>query len=310
MKEDYCFGCINMKCTYPEPIVGEMKSSHEISTHRVELKELRPVPTKKIITPTDVLALVKEMGDYDREYFTVIHLDTKNRVIGIENISKGTLNAALVHPREVSKGAILNNAAGVILIHNHPSGIPEPSREDDLIVSRLIQGFSLLGIDVLDGIIIGKEGYYSYKEVGKLPDKGTGTGDKVMEEKDDKCSIALKAAMSTVKEYCEEEGETEVDIGGVKIRVLAPETVMQVMEEPDLTYEQRVKAIQESSWATGEAEGLCGKLFGAPRGSEEFEKCVERVSRRLAEGMVGRTTKQSINKERREERISSEKMWD
>ncbi len=106
-----------------------------------------------------------------------------------------------------------------------------------------------------------------------------------MESPDDKCSIALKAAMSVIGEHCKQ-GETEVDIDGVKIKVLAPETVMQVREEPGLTYEQRVKAIQESSWAMGEAEGLCGKLFGATRGSEEFEKCVERVSRRLAEGMI------------------------
>lgn len=107
--------------------------------------------------------------------------------------------------------------------------------------------------------------------------------------------------ISTIKDYCGEEGETEVDIDGVKIKVLAPETVMQVREESGLTYEQRVKAIQESAWGRGEAEGLCGKLFGAPRGSEEFEKCVERVSRKLAEGMV---------KEKREERKSFEKTWD
>lgn len=282
----------------------------DLDTHRVELKKIRNVPTVKISVPQDVVRFVREMEDYDRERFKVIYLDNKNRVIGVENISEGTINAALIHPREAVKGAVLANAAGVILVHNHPSGIPEPSREDDLIIPRLIEGFGLLAIDVTDALIVGKEGYYSYREFGRLPGKGTGGIERVMESPDDKCSIALKAAMSTIKDYCGEEGETEVDIGGVKIKVLAPETVMQVMEDPGLTYEQRVKAIQESAWAQGEATGLCTKLFGTSPGTEEYTGCIERVSRKLAEGMVRKTQRQETDKEKREERLSFEKKWD
>ncbi len=276
------------KVTYPEPTGGQMmlKRDIDIDTHRVVLKKFRDVPNIKISGPEDVIKFVREMKDYDRERFKVIFLDTKNRVIGIENISEGTINAALVHPREAVKGAVLANASGVILIHNHPSGIPEPSREDDLIVPRLIEGFGLMGIDVTDAIIIGKEGYYSYKEIGKIPAKATGGTQQIMERKDDKCSIALKAAMSTIKDYCGEEGEREVDIEGVTIKVQAPETVMQVMEKSELSDEQRIMAIKESPWAQGEASGLCSKLFGASQGSKEFDKCVDRVSTKLAEGMV------------------------
>lgn len=288
-----------------------MKSTREIGTHRVELKELRPVPTKKISTPTDILALVKEMEDYDREYFIVIHLDTKNRVIGIENISEGTLNAALIHPREASKGAILNNAASVILLHNHPSGIPQPSREDDLIIPRLFEGFRLLGIDVTDALIIGKEGYYSYKEAGRMPGKGTGGIEKVMEDKDDKCSIALKAAMSTIKDYCGEEGETEVDIGGVIVKVTPDETVMRVREDSGLSDEQKKKAIQEGVLAQDQAKRLCTRLFGTVPGTEEYDKCVERVSRNFAENLMAiELDVRRIRKEDREKRKSFEKTWD
>ena len=190
--------------TYPEPTGGETMIKRDLDTHRVELKKVRDVPIVKISVPQDVVRFVREMEDYDRERFKVMYLDNKNRIIGVENISEGTINAALVHPREAVKGAVLANAAGVILVHNHPSGIPEPSREDDLIIPRLFEGFKLLAIDVTDALIVGKEGYYSYKEAGRMPGKGTGTGgiERVMDKEDDKCSIALKAAMSVLGEHC------------------------------------------------------------------------------------------------------------
>lgn len=270
---------------YPEPGGGETRISKEIDTHRVLLEQTRPVPKTTISSPEDVKKLVSEMADYDRERFKVVFLDTKNRVIGIENIAEGTINAALIHPRETVKGAILQNAAGVVFAHNHPSGIPTPSREDDVLIDKLIEAFGFLGIDVIDAIIIGKEGLYSYKEAGKSFKPMLIGG--IMEGKpeDDKCSVAIRAAMSVISEQCGE-GEREVDIGGVKIKVMAPESVMQVMEEP-LTREQRITAIQDSSWAQGEATGLCTKLFGVVPGAKEYADCIQRVSRKLAEGMVG-----------------------
>ena len=91
----------------------------------------------------------------DREVFSVILLDVKNRVIGINVVSIGSLSASVVHPREVFKAAILANAANIILTHNHPSGDPAPSKEDISITSRLVQAGRLMDIPVLDHIIIG-----------------------------------------------------------------------------------------------------------------------------------------------------------
>jgi DNA repair protein RadC len=307
---ELCMACEEMTA-YPEPRGGEMMIKRDFDTHRVELKKIRNVPTIKISDPGDVVKFVREMEDYDRERFKILYLDNKNRVIGVENISEGTINAALIHPREAVKGAVLANAAGVILVHNHPSGVPEPSREDNDIISRLFEGFGLLSIDVTDALIVGKEGYYSYKEAGRMPGKGKGGIERVMEQKDDKCSIALKAAMSTIKDYCEEEGETEVDIDGVKIKVTLDETVMQVREDPGLTDEQKVKAIQESALAQDYAKRLCTKLFVTVPGTDEYSKCVERVSRKFAETLMAiELDVRRIRKEQREKRISSEKMWD
>ncbi|MFH0904248.1 MAG: JAB domain-containing protein [Methanobacteriota archaeon] len=294
---------------YPEPTGGEKLIKRDLDTHRVQLKQIRNVPNIKLSVPEDVARFVREMEDYDRERFKVIYLDNKTRVIGVENISEGTINAALIHPREAVKGAILANAAGVFLIHNHPSGIPQPSREDDLIRTRLSEGFRLLGIDVIDVLIIGKEGYYSYKEAGRMPGEGIGGIERVMDQQDDKCSIALKAAMSTIKDYCGEEGITEVDIGGVKVTL--DETVMRVREDSGLSDEQKKKAIQESVLAQDHAKRLCTKLFGTVPGTDEYDKCVERVSRNFAENLMAiELDVRRIRKEDREKRISSEKMWD
>ena len=91
----------------------------------------------------------------DREIFAVMLLNTKNRVIGINVVSIGSLSASVVHPREVFKAACLANAANIILTHNHPSGDPAPSKEDISITSRLVQAGRLMDIPVLDHIIIG-----------------------------------------------------------------------------------------------------------------------------------------------------------
>lgn len=272
--------------TYPEPKGGDLLLKREgVDTHRVELKKIRPVPKVKIAAPIDVVNFVKEMEDYDRERFKAIHFDTKNRVLGVENIAEGTLNSAIVHPRETAKGAILNNAAGVIFVHNHPSGLSQPSNEDDILISKLRDAFKMLSIDVLDAIVIGKEGYYSYKEDMRLERMTEGGSQRIMEsvKEDDACSTAMMAAMETMSKYCPGSGAAEVDIGGYKIKMEAPNEIMQIRENPDLSYDQRVKAIQESRWAQGEARGLCAKLFG-----QETADCIERVSRKLAEGMVSK----------------------
>ncbi|MDD3813252.1 MAG: JAB domain-containing protein [Desulfocapsaceae bacterium] len=162
-----------MPIIYPEggmPGLTLRQKQKPLDTFRVQLIPLRAAPKTKIKGPEDVAALVREMEDYDRESARLIHLDTKNQVMGIETISIGSLNASIVHPRETVKGAVLNNSANVIFVHNHPSGVCEPSNEDVDISGRLKEAFNTVGIVLLDSVIVGKGCHYSLKESGFLGD--------------------------------------------------------------------------------------------------------------------------------------------
>jgi DNA repair protein RadC len=106
------------------------------------------------------------------EQVIALHVNTKQKLIGVHVVSIGTLNASLVHPREVFKAALLTNAAGLILAHNHPSGDPTPSPEDRALVSRLRQAGDILGVELLDALIVTDPmdggAYYSFREAGVL----------------------------------------------------------------------------------------------------------------------------------------------
>jgi len=120
-----------------------------------------------IRSPQDVADYIMEDVRYlKQEHFITLLLDTKNHVIGKETISVGSLNASIVHPREVFKPAIKKSASSIIAIHNHPSGDPTPSREDIEVTKRLSQAGNIIGIDVLDHIIIGDSNYISLKDKG------------------------------------------------------------------------------------------------------------------------------------------------
>lgn len=126
-----------------------------------------PASRPVINSPQDVAHLVmEEMRHFDREHFRVVTLNTKNHVLGISPISVGSLNSSLVHPRECFKEAIRRNSNAIILLHNHPSGDPTPSREDIEVTKRLADGGKILGIEVLDHVIIGDNRYISLKERG------------------------------------------------------------------------------------------------------------------------------------------------
>jgi DNA repair protein RadC len=165
-----------MPITYPEGgmpglLLKQRQMPGAIDTFKVQLVPLRTAPTTKISGPEDVSRLVREMEDYDRESARIIHLDTKNQVMGIETISIGSLSASIVHPRETVKGAILNNSANVIFVHNHPSGVCGPSQEDLEISVRLKEAFETVGITMLDSIIVGKGCQYSLREAGFITGK-------------------------------------------------------------------------------------------------------------------------------------------
>lgn len=123
--------------------------------------------SKELIDPEKVYRLIKgKLKDYHKEHFYVIALDSRNG--SLAEVSIGTLNASLVHPREVFAEAIKNNAASVVIAHNHPSGDPEPSEDDLVLTRRLREAGRLLGIEVVDHIIVGKTGYRSLKKDGVL----------------------------------------------------------------------------------------------------------------------------------------------
>ncbi|WP_057561679.1 RadC family protein [Paraclostridium sordellii] len=123
-------------------------------------------PTKyKVTNPWDIYKYYMESLRYlNKEIFKIILLNTKNEIICDIDVSVGTLNMSLVHPREVFREAIKRNSNKIILIHNHPSGNIEPSNEDKNVTLRLIKCGDLIGIEVIDHIIIGDGLYYSFKE--------------------------------------------------------------------------------------------------------------------------------------------------
>lgn len=126
--------------------------------------ENSPVKECLIKNSKDVYELVKnELKKADREIFLAISLNTRNKVLGINTVSVGSLNASLVHPREVFKPAILQNATGVILVHNHPSGETEPSEEDLDITRKLVEAGRILEINVIDHVIVGSK-FYSFAD--------------------------------------------------------------------------------------------------------------------------------------------------
>lgn len=122
----------------------------------------------KIKNVDDVVRLTEELKDKKQEYFLSITLDGASNLIQKRIVFIGTLNHSIVHPREVFADAISDRAAGIMFVHNHPSGNVEPSKEDIAITQRLIEVGRIIGIEVIDHIIIGKNGYFSFQAEGML----------------------------------------------------------------------------------------------------------------------------------------------
>ena len=139
----------------------QIKAAFEIG-RRVSTQTL-DYKSKELTDPEKVYRLIKsKLKDYHREHFYIIALNSRNH--SISEVSVGSLNASVVHPREVFSEAIKNKAASVIFIHNHPSGDPEPSEDDLEITKRLVESGKILGIEVVDHIIVTKDKFFSFKE--------------------------------------------------------------------------------------------------------------------------------------------------
>jgi DNA repair protein RadC len=150
-------------------------------TRSIRMKVIRPVwetltinevasdyigGRSRFTSSREVFELFNFMKNETKEHFLAIHLDSKNRTLCLDHISSGSLNASIVHPREVFKGCLLSSAAAVLFLHNHPSGDPDPSREDLELTTRLKEAGELLGIRVLDHIVIGSGRYISLADQG------------------------------------------------------------------------------------------------------------------------------------------------
>jgi len=142
-----------------------LKASFELGRRWIVSRSEKSV--KNVRSPEDVASLmIPEMKGLDREYFKAILLNTKNGVLRIVTVAVGSLNAALVHPREIFKAAVAASAAGIIIVHNHPTGNPEPSREDTDLTKRFARCGELIGIDLVDHIIVGDDSFVSMRERG------------------------------------------------------------------------------------------------------------------------------------------------
>lgn len=124
---------------------------------------------RKITQPAQAFEYLELLfQDYEREVFSALFLDCQHRVICFEEMFRGTIDSASVYPREVVKRALACNAAAVILVHNHPSGNPEPSEADRRITLRLQEALGLVEIRIIDHIVVGSEGYESFAQLGYL----------------------------------------------------------------------------------------------------------------------------------------------
>jgi DNA repair protein RadC len=153
------------------PGIGPAKAARLAATFELTRRlRARPPATRVTLSgPADVYAAFGAlMEDQRREVFRIALLDAKNGLLRDKVISEGTLSASLVHPREVFKPAILESAASVILLHNHPSGDPTPSREDVRLTRQLVECARLLDLSIHDHVIVGRGRYVSFAERGLL----------------------------------------------------------------------------------------------------------------------------------------------
>lgn len=140
-----------------------IKASHELSK-RVLSVDVDVLPTVR--SPSDVANAAADIRKSKRENFVILCLNARNQVIRKETISIGSLNASIVHPREVFEPAVRESAASIVLVHNHPSGDTRPSDDDIELTRRLVKAGEIMGIEVLDHVIVSEKKHLSMKEMG------------------------------------------------------------------------------------------------------------------------------------------------
>ena len=143
---------------------AQLKAALELGRR---LSSTQPEERAVIRSPEDVAnLLMADMSVLDQEQLRVLHLTSKNHVISISEVYKGNVNTSLIRPSELFREAVRENCPAIIVVHNHPSGDPEPSREDITVTEQIVAAGRVLNIEVLDHIIIGRQRYESLKERG------------------------------------------------------------------------------------------------------------------------------------------------
>lgn len=148
--------------------VGPAKACEIISSFELGRRMLKDKQWALILSPREIWDECKDIRESKKEHFVVFFLDTQNQAVKREVVSVGTLNASLIHPREVFEPAVQNVVANIIIAHNHPSSSLEPSEEDIQVTKRLADAGRIMGIEILDHVIVTKTGYTSFKEKGLL----------------------------------------------------------------------------------------------------------------------------------------------
>ncbi|MBN1892326.1 MAG: JAB domain-containing protein [Clostridiales bacterium] len=149
-------------------IISELREKYTVSELREALFSHMPQTGECIRAAVDAQQILKPYAAEEQEYFLLITLSAKHTVIKLHEVTKGILNRTLIHPREIFRRAIIDNAESVIVAHNHPSGNVEPSPEDREITRRLKEAGAIMGIPLLDHIIVGSDSYYGFQENAEL----------------------------------------------------------------------------------------------------------------------------------------------
>ena len=148
--------------------LGSAKACEVVACYELGRRHLQNKQSVLLLSPKDVWDQLKDIRDNKKEHFVIFFLDARNQEIKREIISVGSLNANLVHPREVFEPAVRYLAAQVIIAHNHPAGDPSPSQEDSDITKQLVNAGKILGIEIIDHVIVTKDKFLSMKQKGIL----------------------------------------------------------------------------------------------------------------------------------------------
>lgn len=152
-----------------EPGIGPARAAQVVACFELGRRLYRGEGEALLIRgPEDIYAATRDLHAARKEHFVSFYLNARNQVAARETVSIGSLNASIVHPREVYEPAVRHSAASLILVHNHPSGETDPSDDDLALTRRLVQVGELLGISVVDHVIVGKRGFTSFKQQGYL----------------------------------------------------------------------------------------------------------------------------------------------